>query len=236
MALLHQAQLHPTKLELLSEWAPTQPWFAGDAAAEFTNVAAFRFDDPAGEVGVETILLRVGDGPIMQVPLTYRGAPLEGAEAFLLGTMDHSVLGKRWVYDGPGDPVYVQTTANAALNGGHQAELVIQTADGQVGRAPNALVSGTGTGGTTVDVPSAQAIVVNQEGTDTVVTAGSLRLRVHRVVADDGADDRGVATESGRTESSSGSDTTAALTGTWTDSPQERELILVAQEQADPRG
>jgi hypothetical protein len=41
------------------------------------------------------------------VPLTYRGAPLEGAERALIGTMEHGVLGRRWAYDGCHDPVLV---------------------------------------------------------------------------------------------------------------------------------
>ena len=30
----------------------------------------------------------------------------EDAQNALVGTMQHSVLGRRWVYDGPQDPVY----------------------------------------------------------------------------------------------------------------------------------
>ncbi|MER7173872.1 maltokinase N-terminal cap-like domain-containing protein [Streptomyces mesophilus] len=41
------------------------------------------------------------------VPMTYRGAPLQGAEEALIGTTEHGVLGKRWVYDGCHDPVLV---------------------------------------------------------------------------------------------------------------------------------
>jgi hypothetical protein len=108
MALLHQAELVPSKLEALAAWAPSQPWFDGDPE-RLERVAAFRLDDPAGEVGVEVLLLRAGDGPVLQVPLTYRGSPLEGGDEWLVGTMQHSVLGERWVYDGCGDPVYVAT-------------------------------------------------------------------------------------------------------------------------------
>ncbi len=97
MAMLHQATLTPTKAELIAAWLPGQPWFAGDAGA-VRLVGAYRFDDPAGEVGIESHLVEVG-GRTFHVPLTYRGAPLDGAEAFLVGTMEHSVLGRRWVYD-----------------------------------------------------------------------------------------------------------------------------------------
>ena len=44
MALLHRVELRPSKIELISAWAPTQPWFVGDATAPLTNIASFRFD------------------------------------------------------------------------------------------------------------------------------------------------------------------------------------------------
>src|SRR5664279_1044907 len=44
MALLHQAELRPSKVELVEGWAQSQPWFEGDAGAGLTNVASFRFD------------------------------------------------------------------------------------------------------------------------------------------------------------------------------------------------
>ncbi|MER5425058.1 maltokinase N-terminal cap-like domain-containing protein [Streptosporangium roseum] len=44
-------------------------------AGEVPRVAAFRFDDPAGAVGIETMLVPTGDGPVHRVPLTYRDAP-----------------------------------------------------------------------------------------------------------------------------------------------------------------
>ena len=98
------ATLTPTKLDLVAEWLPLQPWFSGDPATA-RLVGAFRFVDPDGEVGIETLLVRVGD-TTHHVPLTYRSEPLEGADEFLVGTMEHSLLGQRWVYDATGDPVY----------------------------------------------------------------------------------------------------------------------------------
>ncbi|MFE9693313.1 hypothetical protein [Micromonospora sp. NPDC005806] len=121
MALLHRAELRPSKLDLLATWLPGRDWFAGTAGADVTRVGTYRFDDPAGEVGIETMLVRVGDGPVLQVPLTYRGAPLAGADRWLVGTTEHSVLGPRWVYDACGDPVYPPALA-AALAGAGQAE------------------------------------------------------------------------------------------------------------------
>src|SRR5688500_7529300 len=120
MALLHKAQIIPGKAELLARWLPTRSWYSGPAVAP-ERVAAARFDDPAGEVGIETMILRVVDGPLLHVPLTYRGAPLAGAEPWLVGTTEHSVLGTRWVYDAPGDPVYAAQLAEVIRAAGQEA-------------------------------------------------------------------------------------------------------------------
>ena len=103
-AIVHHAELKPSKVELLAEWLPTRSWFAG--TSELERVAAYRFVDPEGQVGIETVLVRSGD-VLYQVALTYRGDALAEAEEFLIGTLEHSVLGTRWVYDATGDPVYV---------------------------------------------------------------------------------------------------------------------------------
>lgn len=140
MALIYDATLRPTKTEMIASWLPGTGWFAGPAQPDVQRVAAFRWDDPAGEVGVETHLVSV-DGTVLQVPLTYRAAPLAGADAFLLGTMEHSVLGRRWVYDAVGDPVYAEALAAAVLDGQDQAKQ--QTPDGDV-LPPTVALSGTG--------------------------------------------------------------------------------------------
>ena len=144
MALLHRADLVPGKLELVGGWAPRQPWFVGDKDAPLTTVASFRFDDPDGQVGVETLLVRAGDGPVMQVPLTYRNEELPGAEDHFLGTMEHSVLGTRWTYDGLGDPVYLGELARVILTGDTQVELWIELDGVMTRREPTAVVVGSG--------------------------------------------------------------------------------------------
>ena len=110
MAEIHQATLSPTKLELLPDWMARQRWYAAKGRVpRLRRLWSWRLDDPQGEVGIETLLLVDESGPdpvVYQVPLTYRGAPLESARHALIGTMEHSVLGRRWVYDGPHDPVY----------------------------------------------------------------------------------------------------------------------------------
>jgi hypothetical protein len=214
MAHLYRADLTPTKLELIAGWAPRQPWFVGDVGAEFTNVSAYRFDDPEGEVGIETILIRAGVGPLFQMPLTYRDAPLAGAEAWLIGTTQHSVLGKRWVYDGVGDPAYVAAVATAALTGGSEAEQWIETDGELVFRESNAVVSGSGPSDAAAVAAADVGTVSNRdEAGTTVVEAGSVRLVVVRVPA----------VGDGLTSAAAAS--TATLVGTWIDQPEPTILV-----------
>lgn len=144
MALLYRAELHPTKLELLAAWLPGRPWYQGHPGAAIVRVAAWRFDDPAGAVGIETVLVGASDGLVHQVPLTYRDAPMEGGDRWLIGTTDHEVLGQRWVYDACGDPVYVAALAGAILAGGGQAEELFQVEGRLERREPAMTVTGSG--------------------------------------------------------------------------------------------
>ena len=195
MALLHRAELHPTKLELLSLWLPQRPWYRGPAVPDLSRVVGFRFDDPAGEVGIETLLVRAADGPLWQAPLTYRAAPAEGLERWLLGTAEHSVLGTRWIYDGCGDPVYASALAGTIVTGDGQAEEFVDV-DGQLQRRePSMSVAGSGTA--TAPAVDAVARVVDED--PTVIVTDSVELAVMRVLADSGAEPDGRLT----------------LTGTW---------------------
>ncbi|WP_344153667.1 maltokinase N-terminal cap-like domain-containing protein [Nocardioides koreensis] len=64
MALLNKATLTPSKRELRDAWLPTRPWATGEAA-DLRPVVAYRFDDPAGEVGLEGFLLGGVDGSVL---------------------------------------------------------------------------------------------------------------------------------------------------------------------------
>ena len=119
MAVFHRATVKPTKEELLAAWAPSQPW--GPTAGEPIEViGSYRFDDPEGQVGMETFLFTAG-AELFHVPLTYRDAPLVGAEAALISEMSHSVLGNRWVYDGWRDPLFRVMLAGVAMTGQGEA-------------------------------------------------------------------------------------------------------------------
>ncbi|WP_330180675.1 1,4-alpha-glucan branching protein [Nocardia sp. NBC_01503] len=121
MALVYDTTLVPGKVDLLAAWLPTRPWFRGGPNPRFTRAAGgFRLDDPAGEVGIEFVVVTDASAPgkvVYLTPMTYRGAPMPGADDALIGTAEHGVLGPRWFYDAPHDPVFVEQLAR--LLGGH---------------------------------------------------------------------------------------------------------------------
>ncbi|MFJ8357093.1 1,4-alpha-glucan branching protein [Streptomyces sp. NPDC093984] len=185
MAIIHNTTMTPTKLELLATWLPTRPWYVGTGRApELSRTGGFRLDDPEGEVGIEFLVATDESGPApvsYHVPLSYRGAPLEGAEQALVGTSEHGVLGRRWIYDGTHDPVLVaQLLALLQGRAEPQAQSRSDTPD------PSVTVRFTGTpvatGGvrTTVTDGSHDTLVtVHATGT---AAPSSLNLRVRRVL------------------------------------------------------
>jgi len=184
MAIIHRATLQPTKLELIAGWLPSRPWFADDDTAELAQVGAFRFDDPAGEVGLQVVIVRATpDGPLYQVPLTYRDAPLEGATDALVGETAHSVLGTRYVYDGCHDPVFVGELVRTVLTGDHEVDELLE-ADGETTTLPKSMHA-RGSGQPMAAVPLPDALEVTSAGGDgslTVVRAGSVEVTVPRVL------------------------------------------------------
>lgn len=205
MAVIYQAQIRPTKLELIGSWLPAQPWFEGRGTDGLASLGAYRFDDPSGEVGVETLLLEVAE-EVVQVPMTYRGSALAGADAWLMGTMEHSMLGPRWVYDACADPVYASALAAVILAGGSQAKEWVEGDDGASRRTPSVVVTGSGSAGAQVAaVGDADDLTVSTVGTVSTVTAPAWVLTVARVVNVTGKE--GAAVE-------------AELVGSWSAQPQ----------------
>ena len=151
MAELHQgAHLTPTKPELVQAWMSAQRWYAAKGTSPVVRrLASWRLGDPAGEVGVEVLVVADDSGPspvVYQVPLTYRGAPVPELEHALVGVMEHSELGRRWVYDAPHDPVYaaqllelVQGRVRAESSA--ESDAFDDTVVGQPGRAWTRAVS-----------------------------------------------------------------------------------------------
>jgi hypothetical protein len=176
MALFHRATVTPTKAELIAHWSPTQPW--GPSVADpFEVIGSYRFDDPDGRVGMETHLVTAG-GALLQIPLTYRDEPLEGADDALISTMQHSVLGTRWVYDGLRDPRFVIMLAAAAMTGQGEA-LGMAVYDGRWYIAPsNVRIQG---GGWTLErVPVDRFELVSDDGGPAVLRSDRFELTMFR--------------------------------------------------------
>ncbi|SDY69762.1 hypothetical protein SAMN05444365_103164 [Micromonospora pattaloongensis] len=199
MAIIYPATVHPTKLELLAAWLPGRAWFREDTTAGLVRVGSYRFDDPAGEVGIESILVRVGDGPVYQAPLTYRGKPLADADDFLVGTMEHSVLGQRWIYDACGDPVYALAMAAAILAGAGQAEETWEVDGRRERQKPTVAIATTVV--RHVEAPAVTAVRHVVDDDPALITADSVELRVVRRL--------------GGLDAPTGN----ALTGTWDGQP-----------------
>ena len=179
MALFHRATLTPTKGELIADWAPTRPW--GPSVADPIDViGSYRFDDPDGRVGMETHLVDAA-GQLLHVPLTYRDEPLAGAGGALIGEMQHSVLGTRWVYDGLGDALFVTMLAAVAMTGQGEA-LGMAVYDGRWYIAPsNIRIQG---GGWTLErVPVDGFEVGHDDATSVVLHNDRFELTVFRRLA-----------------------------------------------------
>ncbi len=124
MAIVYKATVRPSKEAIVTDWLDQQPW-GGSGVVEV--LGSYRFDDPDGEVGVEALLVDRG-GIVLHIPLTYRAAQIAGSKKFLVATMQHSVLGDRWVYDAMGDPVAIDCFVRALR--GEQKRAAVQLWDG----------------------------------------------------------------------------------------------------------
>ncbi|MER5197521.1 maltokinase N-terminal cap-like domain-containing protein [Streptomyces sp. NPDC002755] len=178
MAVIHRTALKPTKLELLTSWLPSRPWYAGGTGEpELAKAGGFRLDDPQGEVGIEFLVVTdtAGSRPVTYlVPLTYRGAPLDGAEHALVGTMEHGVLGRRWAYDGCHDPL-LAAQLTALVEGRVQAQ------DQNTSELPDREVTRSYTGDGCAPTDFTVGAVDDQEGTELPAPQGTT-LRLHRVL------------------------------------------------------
>ena len=116
MATIFRTTLVPGKLELAAGWLVSRPWYRGSGTPDLSKAGGFRLDDPDGEVGCEFMVVRDAHGTCYHLPVTYRSAPLDGADEALIGTTEHGVLGRRWVYDGADDPL-LMTLLAGFLNG-----------------------------------------------------------------------------------------------------------------------
>ncbi|WP_055587868.1 maltokinase N-terminal cap-like domain-containing protein [Peterkaempfera griseoplana] len=230
MAVIHHTTMEPSKLELLTSWLPAQPWYLGAGREpHLTKGGGFRLDDPQGEVGIEFMVVtdESGHRPITyQVPLTYRGTPLDGADHALIGTSEHGVLGRRWIYDGTHDPVLAAQLLALVLG---EAEPQAQSTSG----AADATVTGHfAESGYRASIRRAE-VTDGPRGTDllvrTVADAGpetgpdrQLTLRVNRIL------------ESQPDESSAATEALGYVAAEWLlpDGAKARGLFVVVHDNA----
>ncbi len=205
MAILHKATLTPSKPELIEAYLPSVAEFQV-TAGPIEHLGAYRFDDPDGQVGIESHLVRTVDGRTIHLPLTYRNDPLEGAASWKLGTLEHSVLGTRHVYDAVADPVYITELVRIIATGGAQSPLIVQLPDGETLERDNVVfVTGSGSA---ADGPTIEVGAATREGTVTAVSLGQASVIVRHAP---------------RPGTASG----ATLTGTWPGSDESSVLAEV---------
>jgi hypothetical protein len=210
----------PTKLELLSSWLPVQPWYAGADRPELARAGGFRLDDPAGEVGIEFMAVCDGSGERARwyhVPLTYRGAPLaSAADAALIGTSEHGVLGRRWIYDGLHDPVLAAQLL-ALIQGRAQAQAQSQS------DTPDPTVAVDYRGPAEPVAIRARSVVTGPHGTDLILDTvlldapAQLTIRVRRLLEQGSAHD-----------GNGGAGISGTLTAGWTEPGDTRARGLFA--------
>ncbi len=222
MAEIHKTTLVPSKLDLLADWLPRQRWYVGKGRTpRLRRLGGFRLDDPAGEVGIEFMVVAddAGSAPVVyQVPLAYRGAPLPGAEGALVGTTEHGVLGTRWVYDGTHDPVLVAQLI-ALVEGRVEAQAQSRS------NTPEPGVEGHHVGGPSVTLASSRVLTGEQSNTSVIcdVTDASgapaepVIIKVFRTLQS--GENPDVAVQSALTEAGSSQVplTVGHVSGTWLD-------------------
>lgn len=175
MAIIHKATLSPSKLELIADYLPKQPWFIRRANRSWWAPTALTIPPVKSESKPTSSQPATAS---TRFPSATAATSLAGANDWLIGTMDHSVLGKRWVYDACADPVYIKALATAILTGQKEAE---QFVDGESQPRPST-VSVQGTGMLDGGLPALSASAPVSGSGVTIIDAGSLRLKVNRVV------------------------------------------------------
>ncbi len=200
MALYHDATVTPSKPDLLAAWVPTQSW-CPHPEMPVEVIGAYRFDDPEGQVGMETALVRNADA-VLHVPMTYRAEPLEGNDDGLICEMHHTALGTRWVYDGLTDDRLVTMLAAVSITGQGEA-LGMVSYDGVWHIAPtNVRLRGGGWGLKRVSVDGFVGDVPESGSDESLCRLRNdvFEMVVHRQVA-------------------AGSQPELGLTATWPDQP-----------------
>lgn len=111
-------------------WVARQRWYAATGRPlSLRRVGGLHLDDPSGRVGIEIFLVldtapkgsegsegsNVAEASIYQVPLTFRGSPLAGADTALVAVLEEPG-GTQYVYDAPHDPAFAAALLRLVLD------------------------------------------------------------------------------------------------------------------------
>lgn len=105
VAKMYDTTVVPSKEEVARSWA---------GSVELKG--SYRLVDTVeGEVGVEVLIATDLDGRMVQIPFSYSSEEIDADHT--LSTIEHGVLGKRWVTNALGDPVAVREIIRTILTG-----------------------------------------------------------------------------------------------------------------------
>lgn len=104
-AIMYDTTVVPSKKEIAQAWTGYV-----DLQGSYRLV-----DTVDGEVGVEVLISKDREGRLLQIPFSYRSAEINPEQT--LSTLEHGVLGKRWVTNALGDPVAVREFIRTILTG-----------------------------------------------------------------------------------------------------------------------
>ncbi|WP_080792741.1 CG0192 family protein [Corynebacterium pacaense] len=109
IAKIYKTTLDPTKEAVARAWV-------GDVKL----VGSYRLVDTVDDAtGIEVLIASDPDGRLVQIPFTYRSQEINPEQT--LTTIEHGVLGTRWVTNALGDPVAVREFIRTILTGDHGA-------------------------------------------------------------------------------------------------------------------
>ncbi len=105
IAKMYDTTVVPSKEDIARAWA-----------GSVNLKGSYRLVDTVdGEVGIEVLIATDLDGRMIQIPFSYRSEEINPEQT--LSSVDHGVLGKRWVTNALGDPVAVREIIRTILTG-----------------------------------------------------------------------------------------------------------------------
>ncbi|WIM67860.1 hypothetical protein QP027_00180 [Corynebacterium breve] len=146
-------------------FSPSKEELAKRFGAIHDLVGSYTFDDPANQVGIETLVGNDLDGRLMQFPVTYIAEDTHSEAT--LAEIDHSTLGKRFVVPATASETAVREYIRVILNGTEGTAVAAE-------EAPAIEVEGSGEGPAEIGEVVLREFT-RQRATGTVVVDGKVR-------------------------------------------------------------